>query len=307
MKRRDALLSKQLEKGLENHRKRRSMPGISGSAEEACLLEQLIESVRRVLYPGAIQRRDVAPARLDPSSEQFDPLKAAILCQKRGKTDEAFWLVFLFVQFGRSSRSGYRLARDVYAGNGSGGPWTWARLSSDIKVFAAWFAKESATSATDGVARGFGAHRGHETLRSSQATIESYVGWVNPPRSHTQLVGEAQQAAAGSEPGKTFNHLYRSMSVYRFGRLAKFDYLAMVGKLGLADIEPDGTYVREATGPLKGARLLYCGDKTDDSRDAELEQWLLELGADLGVGQQVVEDAICNWRKSPGKFRMFRG
>ena len=28
----------------------------------------------------------------------------------------------------------------------------------------------------------------------------------------------------------------------------------------------------------------------------------MELGADLGVGMQVLEDALCNWQKSPDRF-----
>jgi len=50
--------------------------------------------------------------------------------------------------------------------------------------------------------------------------------------------------------------------VERFGRTAKFDYLTMVGKLGLAAIEPGSTYMQGATGPLKGARLLFGGRAT---------------------------------------------
>lgn len=89
--------------------------------------------------------------------------------------------------------------------------------------------------------------------------------------------------------------------------MAKFDYLAMLGKLGLADIEPTSTYVRESTGPLLGARLLFRGDRENKADDKQLDGWLVELGGDLGVGQQVIEDAICNWQKSPAKFLAFRG
>jgi hypothetical protein len=160
--------------------------------------------------------------------------------------------------------------------------------------------------ATDKVHRGFGAHRGHEKIDQLAKTIESYVSWVSPPRSHVQLIQQASHRS-GNDRGKTFDDLYNDMQVYRFGRLAKFDYLAMLGKLGLADIEPPSTYILEGTGPLAGARLLYCGSKKDKSRDNELDNWLIELGKDLGVGQQVIEDALCNWQKSPAKFKMFRG
>ena len=91
--------------------------------------------------------------------------------------------------------------------------------------------------------------------------------------------------------------------IARFGRVAKFDYLAMVASLGLANIEPDSTYLKGSTGPLEGARLLF-GDKRTTG---QLENWLVELGDHLGVGMQVLEDALCNWQKSPHVFVPFRG
>ncbi len=306
MRKRDATVAEGLRTGLLRHEKRRKLPGIAADAERECLIEQLIESVRRVKYPVAIRIRRIGPSRSDPSKEAFDPIKAALIHQQHGELDEAFWLVFLFVQFGKHPKSGYRLLRDVYSGTDSDVHWTWKRTSSDVRAFSNWLATQSRTWERDGVKRGFGAHRTHETVESTPATVESYVAWVHPPRSHAQLVQEAQDSAQNHR-GKAFDYLYRSMRVYRFGRLAKFDYLAMLGKLGLADIEPSSTYILEATGPLQGAQLLYCGVKTDKSHDKDLDGWLVELGADLGVGQQVVEDALCNWQKSPAKFKMFRG
>ena len=52
-----------------------------------------------------------------------------------------------------------------------------------------------------------------------------------------------------------------------------------------------------------GARLLFGGNNSLVS----LNNWLVELGAELNVGMQVLEDALCNWQKSPDKFRRFRG
>lgn len=77
----------------------------------------------------------------------------------------------------------------------------------------------------------------------------------------------------------------------------------MVGKLGLARIEPPSTYMHGSTGPVKGARLLFGNHENA----VTLEQWLVELEAELKVGMQVLEDALCNWQKSPEKFKAFRG
>lgn len=92
--------------------------------------------------------------------------------------------------------------------------------------------------------------------------------------------------------------------VISFGRMAKFDYLTMVGKLGLAEIEPGIPYLSGATGPVAGARLLFG---RNDLSAQKMDARLAELGATLRVGMQVIEDSLCNWQKSPKKFMAFRG
>lgn len=81
----------------------------------------------------------------------------------------------------------------------------------------------------------------------------------------------------------------------------------MVGKLDLAHIEPGSAYLKGATGPLTGARLLLGNRKTPALSAADLDECLVKLDAELGVGMQVLEDALCNWQKSPKQFKKFRG
>ena len=97
------------------------------------------------------------------------------------------------------------------------------------------------------------------------------------------------------------------MDVPRFGRLARFDYLALIGRYGVAPIEPGSAYLQGATGPTRGARLLIEGRADGRTRLAELQRRLDLLDADLGVGMQAMEDGLCNWQKSPGAFVHFRG
>lgn len=105
----------------------------------------------------------------------------------------------------------------------------------------------------------------------------------------------------------TFEYLYRSMeAIASFGRTARFDYLTMLGKLGLAAIEPGSTFMEGATGPYAGAVLLFGRTSPPMSRSA-LDNCVIRLGARLGVGMQVMEDALCNWQKSPSAFKPFRG
>ncbi len=168
-----------------------------------------------------------------------------------------------------------------------------------------------ATLKNDGVSRKFGNHRKYETLNptssnSTGAVVESYVQWIGPTHLHENLIQEARRLSS-SNPCEMFDYLFTSMDVKRFGRTGKFDYLAMLGKLDLAPIRPGSTYMDGATGPYDGACLLFGGSKTAGLNRTVLDKRLIELDADLNVGMQVLEDAICNWQKSPGKYKPFHG
>jgi hypothetical protein len=240
----------------------------------------------------------------------FHPLKAAILHQRRGNIDEAFWLVFIFVHFGKNAKGGWRYAREVYGALGANSRWDWATVSSNPNGFRAWLHLHQNDLKRKGVAGGFGNHRKYESLSAysdngTGAAVKTYIDWVGPPRTHQQIMEQAVTEAHG-DPRAAFDKLYQSMStVTRFGRTARFDYLTMVGKLGLAPIEPGSAYMQNSTGPIVGARLLF-GEKKNLSA-SELDALLVDLEDVLKVGMQVLEDSLCNWQKSPRKFRPFRG
>jgi hypothetical protein len=290
----------------------RPLLGIKDPAARAVLLEQIIESIRRIEFVHLIGSNPIEAGRADPHSSIFDPIRAAILRMRSGDYDEAYWLIFLFVHFGKHEKDGWRLVRDIYGAFG-GNPWTWARVSANPGTFQQWLQQnEGRLKGGDGVSRRFGNHRKYETLSSSSANgtaavIASYVAWIGPPNTHRQKIQDAHKEV-GQNPREVFDYLYKSMnSVRRFGRLAKFDYLTMLGKIGLAPIEPGSAYLKEATGPLDGARLLVTGSTSGNATAAQLESILLEIDAHLNVGMQVLEDALCNWQKSPTKFVSFRG
>lgn len=293
----------------------RPLPGIATAASRESFVGQLVDSVRRVKYVYAIRNRDISANCTDPISDHFNPLKAAIAAQRRGDTEEAFWLVFITIHFGKALRSGWRLARDIYGRMGDGTTWNWGRTSERPDEFREWLADNYSALKSDGIPRNFGNHRKYETLkpdsrRSTAIVVASYINWVGPSHSHHDLVVSAQKACGG-DPRGMFDYLYRSMeTVVSFGRTARFDYLTMLGKLELAPIFPGSTYMEGATGPVRGARLLFSGSINSNIDRASLDQWLVALDAKLPLGpfgMQILEDAVCNWQKSPTKFLRFRG
>lgn len=273
---------------------------------------QLVESCRRIQFIERIRARDMSPRRIDPSDDLFDPLRAAIVHQRSGNLDEAFWLVFLFVHFGKHPRGRWRYLRDVYGALGAEDLWDWANVSVNPDGFRAWLAANQVRILQSASPGGFGNHRKYQSLDAysptgTGAAIASYIDWIAPQGGHVSRVRAAEQAAGGDR-GRAFDILYRSMdTVISFGRLARFEYLAMLGKLNLAKVVPPAVYVSDATGPRRGARLLFGGSPTASIRPAVLEVNLRELNQVLNVGFQVLEDALCNWSKSPAKFKPFRG
>lgn len=132
--------------------------------------------------------------------------------------------------------------------------------------------------------------------------MESYVQWIDPARGHEDAIRDITRECKGISRDE-FDALYRSMdAVDRFGRLARLDYLTTAYRLGVISAVPGSPYLVGATGPLEGARLMFGGSQARD-----IEPLAIQFGTALGVDFAVLEDALCNWQKSPHLFRRFRG
>lgn len=289
------------------------LPGIADDPARQTFIFQIVESIRRIRFVHQVSQRPLGESRKDPATVYFDPIRAAILYKRAGEIDEACWLVFLFVHFGKNIKSGYRLIADVYGKLGQGGIWTWVEAVKDTFAFRHWLDKNQQNLKTsDDIHRGFGNHRKYQSLdawkpNGTGEAIQTYIAWVMNAGGHGRLFSSAI-AFANDNPEEAFRHLYRSMNAVKsFGRTAKFDYLAMIGKLELAAIRPDSVHFSGATGPLSGARLLFTGSPKSKSSAKQLEPLSNLLASYLEVDKQVIEDSLCNWQKSPIRPVRFRG
>ncbi len=284
------------------------LPGILSPDNLSSLVQQLIESISRVQFVSAIRTRDISLRRLDPKDiEYFDPLRAAIVHARMGNLDEAFWLVFLFVHCGKHLTRGYGLLRLIYGAFNDRFVWTWGKYSSEPDNFSLWLHDRLPEIEKIRKTIPFGNHRKYESIRMLDKVLASYAAWVGPKRSHEVMIENAK-AAVGDDRKRLFDHLYRTMAaVQRFGRTGKFDYLTMLGKIGLVDIEAPSAYMVDATGPARGARLLFAGSTGAGIPGRRLDELTVALNETLNVGMQVIEDSLCNWQKSPDRFVPFRG
>jgi len=301
-------LHKKLTQELAAFSTKHSLKGAHNSKILSVLVDQLIDSIRRVEYVYLISSRQMSAAQADPSLPQFDPLKAAIFHRDNGNYNEAFWLTFLAIHFGKHLKTKWLRVQDVYGALGDKSKiWTWDKVSNSPQDFNHWI-----ISNYKSIRGGFGNHRKYESMqptapRSPVRVVNSYLDWVGPTKCHTSILNPS----INNDPRKQFEYLYRSMNkVASFGRTAKFDYLTMLGKLDLLEIEPGRTFMQGSTGPGDGARLLFERNINAAISNRALESILIEMEKDLSLGDmgmQVLEDAICNWQKSPSRYRLFRG
>jgi len=279
------------------------IPGVRVVANKYCLARQIIDSIRRVKYVTTISERVVSESISNPVLNSFNPLKAAVWHKNNANIDEAFWLIFLSTHFGKNKRTGWELMRNVYGQLNSGNLWTWDLVINHQAEFQDWIDENLDALSDTGK---FSNHRKYESLRLSGRVVTSYMHWVGEDFKHQQKIDSLVDLENDNSTW-LFESLYNSMnSVFRFGRTAKFDYLCMVGKIGLADIQPGLTYMAGASGPIFGARLLFGDDRLTPK---QVEPILAELNEhlDLYFGMQVLEDALCNWQKSPSSYIYFNG
>jgi hypothetical protein len=285
----------------------RAVLGLRGTPDHqtiSTLASQFIASIRREDYLRLIQAKRIAGHRADPNSATFDAERAVAFHLQQGNVDEAGWLIFLMTHFARRPDSGWHRLQDVYGKLGTG-VWSWATVQNDPAAFYRWL------DANWRRVRGaFGNHRKYESLnpaarRPMSRAVGDYLAFIGAA-GHQSFFARAVRIA-GNDPNLIFDHLYRSMNVKSFGRLAKFDYLSMIGRYGLAPIAAGSAYLDGATGPGRGARLLVDGDPISPTSNIVLQSTLDRLDNHLNVGMTIMEDALCNWQKSPRHFVHYKG
>lgn len=285
-------------------RLRRALPGIVNPQALDTLAMQFVASLRREKYYELLQKGPISAYRADPNDLRFDAERAVAYHVQQGNIDEAAWLIFLMTHFAKPAKSGWRRLQDLYGMLGAG-IWDWNTVARDPAAFRRWLAANWRN-----IRGKFGNHRKYESLRPTARrnlarVVDSYLMWIGPA-GHQRFFANAVRRS-GNDPHKIFDTLYREIPIVSFGRLAKFDYLSMLGRYGIAPVESGSAYLDGATGPLAGARLLFDGRRNGPSTPEDLQRMLDDLDKDLHVGMKVMEDALCNWQKSPRKFEHFTG
>lgn len=282
------------------------LAGIINPISKHVLIRQMVDSVKRIEYIRTLINCDISEERTNPASSIFDPIRAAIWHNRNGNIDEALWLVLLIIHFGESYTHGWSYTKAVYGKLGSENYWNWNSIKDNIPDFINWLDVNFSRIKSLGK---FGNHRQYQSLSATSnagtgATIRSYVNFFgNDPHHLIETIDEETR----NSPKDFFSYLYKIMNnVMGLGRLGKFDFLTMVGKMSIYPIEPGHPYLNGATGPLIGAKKLY---NLENESPAKLNEYLTHLGDNLDFPfiMQILEDSLCNWQKDPGNYINFRG
>lgn len=272
-----------------------SLPGLSSKPSCERLLEKLVNSQVKLR---ALSMRKFSGSA-DPHKKNFHPLEGIVDLFEKGQRDEAVWLAFLTTHFGGPDAR--RTIRLFYGRFGSG-RWDWATVYKNPDAIRLWM-----TSHPKKVQRlRFSNHRKYETNNPNHplgtaAVLQSFRDWVR--RNGRGLPYEALcSVAKGKSPQLAFDQAYSKLSVTRFGRTAKFDFLCLLGNLRILDVSPPHCYLAEATGPKSGALLMVTEKKSGGVTD-EVEATIQELQKYLGVPVEAMEDALCGWQKGPKSAR----
>ncbi|MGS1094080.1 alpha-glutamyl/putrescinyl thymine pyrophosphorylase clade 3 protein [Aquamicrobium terrae] len=287
------------------------LPGIATAPRRHCWAQQIVSSLRRISYTDTLLVRAVDSLRCVPYSGIFDPIRGVLYLHRNGHLDEAVWLTFILTHFGKHAVDEWKLAENVYGSFGVGPTWTFAEYTSNVAAFENMLAANQNNLENVNVSGRFSNHRKFESKKPQEIakTFRTFHEWQTEFGDFRErlIVTHAQ---VGQEPQATFDALYKSMrNVSRFGRgrLGRFDFLTMLGKLQIAPIFPGSVYLDKASGPLDGARLLLFGDRKHKITGKALEPRVDALDDILQVGKQVIEDSLCNWQKSPDAYVYFRG
>lgn len=291
---------------LDHHQNVRALPGIADPDARDTLAMQIVASLRREEYFKIIQKRGpVGAHRANPHLDSFEAELGVVHLLQQRAYDEAAWLIFLMVHLAKPGDSGWRRLRDIYGMLGHG-RWDWATISADPGAFERWLSRNWRS-----VGGKFGNHRKYESLepgkqRAMGPAVVTYVEWVNAAGGHQALFSRIIRDA-GNDPHVIFDAFYNALPVKGYGRLGRFDWAAMLSRYGFAPAEAGSAYLKNATGPKGGMRLLFAGDTEANVKPGMLQQWLDQLDAKLQVGMEVLEDSICNWQKKPTVFEHFKG
>lgn len=137
-----------------------------------------------------------------------------------------------------------------------------------------------------------------ENRRGPWTVISSFLSWVEVHGQGSPKQAFSKYAEGAQNPTDAFDRLYETLHIFDFGRTAKFDLLCLLGNLRIFDLSPPHCYLKDATGPKRGALLMITG-RREGKFGPDVDPTIRKLTTFLRVPVEAMEDALCNWQKRP--------
>lgn len=277
---------------LDQFQKVYALPGFETEESRTRFIEELMKSQKKLRSFSILK----SSTTVDSTEKEFHPLKAIVRHFKEGHPDEAVWLTFLSTHFGHDAKD----MIECFYGKSGEVLWNWKYVYENADSVQNWMILNEKRFKH----LKFGNHRKFEPKnpknpKSTPTVIKSFVEWVKrsgqgSPYQALRIVSQADTTT------ERFDRAYHGISFPRFGRTAKFDFLCLLGNLGILEISPPHCYLAEGTGPKKGVLQMVIG-KNKGRVTANIEKIIEQLRMKLGIPVEAMEDALCNWQKGRQK------
>ena len=275
------------------------LPGLESGEALKSFASALCNAIDEVLIASEPLGLVTSGEVFDYDSSKFDPLLTAMWHCNLGKIEEACWLLFLCSYFGKHPKKGWNFLRSVYSAFDGKIPWNWSQVSGRSEEFGNWLLFNQPELKK---IRGLGNAYKYYTFDRNKAIemvaqIQSYIVWVKSKVNHVKLFGDIPDYHA-IEPSASFQYCYQEMSVQTaLKKSVQFDYLALIGNLGIARIQPGHLYLNDILLPKRGTKWLFDIKKSDKIPVSELNMRmsLLVNYLELPFGIQIVQKALGKW------------
>ncbi len=243
----------------------------------------------------------------DPRHQNFDPNRGTISYMRDGMVDEAVWLFFLHTHCGdqlvqccdTDDKGECGLLRAIYGPSGTDLVCTFENFNEDPTIF------HKLLHANKNKIRSAGKFSNHRQMLAMDGynpsiifqVLDSYSRFLQPHKSVKDLLADIR-GKSNNDTQINFDLLFnKSAEIFRFGRLAQFDFTTRLSYLGIIDAQPRSIYLLKATGPKEGAKKLFFDSKPKRCNLIKLQDDVDLLAEYLEIGKHALEDCLCTWQK----------
>lgn len=235
----------------------------------------------------------------EQSSSYFHTFVPFVLCQRPSlSSEDKAWFLYLATYFGKSAKSKWELFKRAAFDLDNNLISVSTVLRDREKYYRHLHHIDFFRNAT------FSNHRKYTVKK-----LEGYNGFI---KSANHFLDNLLMFVPPNDI--SFDEMYRlSLEIPNFGRMAAFDFTASFCKCDLNVEEPKSMYLINSTGPLAGlGDFLALSGKKIFSKEEKVKlgnnllNWFLS-NSHIYMVAQVLEDAICNWQKSPRKYVRYFG